>query len=99
MPSNIALSAAWSPPGCLAVAASELTQAAHAVTVSIGVAVRTEPVEVADWLDAADQAMFEAKRLAPGSVRVAQVSHRPDAEGHSGEATRGGTSVDRAGPR
>ena len=57
----------------LARAVIEATNDAFPVTVSVGVAVRTAPVEAGAWLHAADQAMFEAKRLAPGSVRVTEL--------------------------
>jgi PleD family two-component response regulator len=70
----------------LARAVLEMTKDAYAVTVSIGVAVRSAPVDVDAWLHAADQAMFEAKRMSPGSVRVAEVTHRDHGVGNPGTA-------------
>jgi hypothetical protein len=43
------------------------------VTVRVGVAIRTGPVDAGGWLDAADQAMFQTKRMAPGSVQVVEL--------------------------
>jgi diguanylate cyclase (GGDEF)-like protein len=57
----------------LSGAVRSATRDLFAVTVSIGIAIRTAPVVVEQWVLAADEAMFAAKRSAPGSVRAVEL--------------------------